>query len=70
MQPNTLMDLGGGVMAWLALRDGQATSDMTEVQEPTESQSASEVESSPVHAEPGAVATAAATTTNGKATFE
>ena len=43
-----------GMIAWLALREGQATGDVTEVEKPTEPQSASGVESSPVQAEPGA----------------
>ena len=51
---HALLDLGQGMIAWLALREGQATGDMTEVEKPTETQSASGVESSPVQAEPGA----------------
>jgi hypothetical protein len=51
---HALVDLGSGVMAWLALREGQATGDGTEVEQSTETQPASGVESSPVQAEPGA----------------
>jgi len=53
---HALIDLGSGMMAWLALREGQATGDVMEVEKPTETQSASGVESSPVQAEPGAAA--------------
>ncbi len=51
---HALLDLGQGMIAWLALREGQATGDVTEVEKPTEPQPASGVESSPVQAEPGA----------------
>jgi membrane protease YdiL (CAAX protease family) len=51
---HALMDLGAGMMAWLALREGQTAGAVTEVEKPTETQSASGVESSPVQAEPGA----------------
>ena len=51
---HALIDLGQGMIAWLALREGQATGDVMEVEKPTETQSASGVESSPVQAEPGA----------------
>jgi hypothetical protein len=51
---HTLIDLRQGMIAWLALREGQETGDVTEVEKPTEPQSASGVESSPVQAEPGA----------------
>ena len=49
-----LLDLGMGIIAWLALREVQSTGDVIKVEEPTETQSASEVESSPVRAGPGA----------------
>lgn len=51
---HALIDLGAGMIAWLALREAHATRDATEGHEPTESQSASAVESRPVQAEPGA----------------
>jgi hypothetical protein len=51
---HALLDLGQGLIAWLALREGQATGDVMEVEKPTEPQSASGVESSPVQAEPSA----------------
>ena len=46
------------MMAWLALREGRATGDVMEVEKPTETQSASGVESSPVQAEPDRAADA------------
>jgi hypothetical protein len=51
---HALLDLGQGIMAWLVLREGQATGSVVEGERPTELQSASGVESSPAHAEPGA----------------
>ena len=42
------------MMAWLALREGQAADDVVEVEPQTEPRSASGVESNPVQAEPGA----------------
>jgi membrane protease YdiL (CAAX protease family) len=51
---HVLNDLGAGVMAWLALREGSAKADVVEVEQPTEPQPASRVESSPFQAEPGA----------------
>jgi membrane protease YdiL (CAAX protease family) len=50
---HALIDLGAGVMAWLALREGRANGDVMEFEVPTETESASSVESSPVNAEPG-----------------
>ena len=50
---HALVDLSNGMMAWLALREGQATGDVTEVEKPTEPQRASGVEKNPVQAEPG-----------------
>ena len=49
-----LIDLGSGVIAWLALYEGQAKGDVMEVEKPAEAQSASGVELSPGQAEPGA----------------
>ncbi len=37
---HAVLDLGGGVMAWLALRDGQATDDMVQVEQQAEPRSA------------------------------
>ena len=51
---HALVDLADGMMAWLALREGSARADAVEGEWPTEAQSASGVESSPVQAEPGA----------------
>jgi len=51
---HALLDLGQGMIAWLALCEVQATGDVMEVEKPTETQSASGVESSPVQAEPDA----------------
>lgn len=51
---HALIDLGAGVMAWLALREGSAKGGVVEMEQPTEPQSASGVQSSPVQAEPGA----------------
>jgi CAAX protease family protein len=50
---HAIIDLGAGAMAWLALRGVQATGGVTDVERPTETQSASGVESSPAQAEPG-----------------
>jgi membrane protease YdiL (CAAX protease family) len=50
---HALIDLGAGVMAWLALREVSAKGDAAEVEQPAEPPSASEVSASPVHAEPG-----------------
>jgi membrane protease YdiL (CAAX protease family) len=49
-----LLDLGMGIIAWLALREGPGKGDVVEVEQPTEPPSASGVESSPVQAEPDA----------------
>ena len=43
---HALIDLGAGVMAWLALREVQATGDVMEVAKPTEAQSALQVDAS------------------------
>lgn len=51
---HALNDLGAGIMAWLALREGSAKGDVVEVEQPTEPQSASGATASPVQAEPGA----------------
>jgi uncharacterized protein len=51
---HALIDLGSGMMAWLALREGSARGDVVEGERPTEPQSASGVKSSPVQAEQGA----------------
>jgi uncharacterized protein len=51
---HALLDVGQGMIAWLVLRERQGTGDRMEVEEPTETQSASAVESSPVQANPGA----------------
>ena len=40
---HALIDLSNGMFAWLALREGQATGDMMEVEKPTETRSASGV---------------------------
>ena len=53
---HALLDVGQGMIAWLALREGEATGGMMEVDKLTETQSASGVESSPVQADPGAAA--------------
>ena len=49
---HAVTDLGGGVMSWLALRNGQVKGDVMEVEKPTETQSASGVALSPGQAEP------------------
>ncbi len=51
---HALLDLGQGMIAWLALRELPASGDVMEVERPTETQLASGVQSSPVQAEPGA----------------
>jgi membrane protease YdiL (CAAX protease family) len=51
---HALLDLGQGMIAWLALREGQATGGPVEVEQQTEPQPASGVESTPVQAEAGA----------------
>jgi uncharacterized protein len=51
---HALVDLGAGVIAWLALREGSAGGDVVEGERPADPQSASGVRSSPVQAEPGA----------------
>jgi uncharacterized protein len=51
---HALVDLGSGMIAWLALREGPARGDVLEGERPAEPQSASGVESSLVQAEPGA----------------
>lgn len=53
---HALIDLANGMMAWLVLREGSATGDGVEVEQPTEPQPASGVEPSSVPAEPGAAA--------------
>jgi membrane protease YdiL (CAAX protease family) len=45
---HALVDLSGGVMAWLVLREGSGKGDAAEVEQPTEPPSASGVELSPV----------------------
>lgn len=49
---HALIDLGAGVMAWLALREGSANDDGVEVERRTEPQSAPGREWGPVQAEP------------------
>jgi membrane protease YdiL (CAAX protease family) len=44
---HALVDLGHGMMAWLALREGQAAGEVMDVEKPMETPSASGVESSP-----------------------
>jgi CAAX protease family protein len=56
MAIHALMDLSGGIMGWLALREGSAKGDGVEVEPPTEPPSASGAQSSPVQAEPGSAA--------------
>jgi membrane protease YdiL (CAAX protease family) len=51
---HALVDLGAGIMAWLALREGQSTSDAMEAEQPGEPHPASGVESSPVASDTGA----------------
>ncbi len=51
---HALIDLGSGMIAWLALREGSAIGDVVGGKRPTEPQSASGVKSSPVQAELGA----------------
>jgi membrane protease YdiL (CAAX protease family) len=49
-----VLDLGMGILAWLALRDGPATGGGEDAGRPTETQSALGVESGPARGEPGA----------------
>jgi membrane protease YdiL (CAAX protease family) len=56
---HALTDLGGGVLAWLALREEPAKRDVVEPEQPTASPSALGVKSTPVKAEPGAASDAA-----------
>jgi membrane protease YdiL (CAAX protease family) len=51
---HALVDLANGMMAWVALREGEATGGGVEVEKQTETQSASGVEPDPVGAELGA----------------
>lgn len=51
---HVLVDLGAGFIAWLTLREAQATDDVMEVERQPERPSASGVESNPVQAELGA----------------
>jgi hypothetical protein len=51
---HVLVDFGAGIIAWLALRGGQATGGGVEVEKQTETQPASGVELDPVRAEPDA----------------
>lgn len=49
---HVLVDLGAGIMAWLALREGSQNSSVEEVEQATQSQPAPEVQSTRVRAEP------------------
>jgi uncharacterized protein len=49
---HALVDLGAGMMAWLALREGSPGGNVVDVERPTEPQSESGVEPRPVQAEP------------------
>lgn len=51
---HALLDLGQGVIAWLALREGQETGGPVEAGRQTESRPTAGGESTPVQAEPGA----------------
>ncbi len=51
---HALVDLAGGVMAWLALRERPEVGDVVGAQQSSDLQSAYESQSSPVQAEPGA----------------
>ncbi len=51
---HALVDLGAGIVAWLALREGQATGEVVEAGGGTQSRSAAGVESTPDRVEPGA----------------
>ncbi|HVJ80904.1 MAG TPA: type II CAAX endopeptidase family protein, partial [Planctomycetia bacterium] len=51
---HALLDLGQGLIAWLALRDGDSTGDATGIDKPTYPPPPSSVESSPAPAEPPA----------------
>jgi membrane protease YdiL (CAAX protease family) len=51
---HVLVDLGSGIIAWLVLREAQATDDVMEVERQPEQPSASRVESNSVQADLGA----------------